>query len=233
DVPTLERAAAHLGRLLGEFPSVTDIDDGYQEGKEQLDFKLKPEGRSLGLTSSEVARQVRNAFEGALPIRQQRGRNEVKVRVFLPGEQRGSEYDIEQMMIRTPSGQDVPLRQVADVERGRAYTSILRKDGRRTLEVTANVTPDELTNQVIEALRVEVLPQAARDFPGLSWSFGGRQSDMRESLASLGRMFILALLGIYVLLAIPFRSYTQPLVVMMAIPFGIVGATWGHLLMGY
>lgn len=233
DVPTLERAAAHLGTLLAEFPSVTDIDDGFQEGKEQLDFTLKPEGRSLGLTSSEVARQVRHAFEGALPIRQQRGRNEVKVRVFLPEGQRASEYDIEQLMIRTPAGQDVPLRQVADVERGRAYTSILRKDGRRTLEVTANVTPDELTNQVTEALRAEVLPQLLRDFPGLSWSFGGRQSDMRESLASLGSMFIISLLGIYVLLAIPFRSYTQPLVVMVAIPFGIAGAIWGHMMMGY
>lgn len=233
DVPTLERAAAHLGLLLADFPSVSDIDDGFQQGKEQLDFSLKPEGRSLGLTSSEVARQVRNAFEGALPIRQQRGRNEVKVRVILPDEQRGSEYDIEQLMIRTPAGKDVPLRQIAEVERGRAYTSIQRKDGRRTLEVSANVTPDEMTNQVTAALAAEILPQLMRDYPGLSWTFGGRQSDMRESMASLGSMFILALLGIYVLLAVPFRSYTQPLVVMIAIPFGIVGATWGHLIMDY
>jgi multidrug efflux pump subunit AcrB len=233
DIPTLERAAAHLGSLLQEFPSVSDVDDGFQEGKEQLDFKLKPEGRSLGLTSSEVARQVRFAFEGALPIRQQRGRNEVKVRVILPESQRGSEYDIEQLMIRTPAGENVPLRQIAEVDRGRAYTSIQRTDGRRTLAVSGNVTPDEMTNQVTAALTDDILPQLMRDFPGLSWSFGGRQSDMRESLASLGSMFIFALLGVYVLLAIPFHSYSQPLVVMVAIPFGIVGAIWGHLLMGY
>ncbi len=233
DVPTLERAARRLGELYAQFPSVSDIDDGFAQGKEQLDFSLKPEGRSMGLTSSEVARQIRNAFEGSQAIRQQRGRNEVKVRVMLPEDQRTSEYDIEQLMIRTPSGEEVPLRLIAEVSRGRAYTLINRIDGRRTLEVSGNVTPDDMTNQVQAALRNDVLPQLQRDIPGLSWGFGGRQEDMRESMQSLFSTFFFALLGIYALLAIPFRSYIQPLIVMFAIPFGIVGAILGHLLMGY
>jgi multidrug efflux pump subunit AcrB len=233
DVGILEQAAEHLGLLLEDFPSVDDIDDGYQAGKPQLDFTLKPEGRSLGLTSDIVARQIRNAFEGARAIRQQRGRNEVTVRVMLPDKQRRSEYDIEQLMIQTSTGAQVPLRQVAEVSRDRAYTSIQHKDGRRTLEVTANVTPDEVTTQVMATLSSEILPQLVRDYPGLSWTFGGRQSDIRDSLSNLRTGFLFAMLIVYAMLAIPFRSYVQPLTVMVAIPFGTVGAIFGHLVMGY
>jgi multidrug efflux pump subunit AcrB len=232
-VETLEEAAEELGRMLAQYDGVSDIDDGFAEGKEQLDFALKPEGRSLGLTSSDVARQIRAAFEGQEAVRQQRERNEVKVRVFLPEEQRRSEFDIEQLMIRTPSGEDVPLRLIADVKRGRAYTSIERTDGRRTLEVTANVTPDDMSNQVQAAISAEIMPKLMLDYPGLSWRFGGRGADMNESMQALFALFAMALLGIYTLLAIPFKSYLQPCIVMFAIPFGIVGAIIGHLVMGY
>jgi len=233
EVPTLERAGERLAEYLEEFPSVSDIDDGYEPGKEQLDFTLTEEGRGLGLTVNDVARQVRAAFEGVEALKQQRGRNEITVRVQYPQLERASEYDIEQIMIRTPGGAFVPLRQVARVDRGRAYTSIQRRDGRRTISVTANVQPDEMTNQVLAALTNDVLPRLAADFPGLAHSFQGRQSDMRESLGSLRIGFIIALFAIYILLAIPFRSYIQPLVVMFAIPFGVVGAIIGHMLMDY
>jgi len=218
---------------LEEFPNVKDIDDGYTPGKEQLDFQLKAEGRSLGLTSVNVARQVRHAFYGSEALRQQRGRNEVKVMVRLPEEQRISEYDIEQLLIRTPSGRDVPLRQIANVHRGRAYTSITRRDGRRTVMVTADVDPLGEAGQVMATLNHTILPQLVRDYPGLTYAYQGRQADMRESIQSLYLGFFLALLAIYFLLAIPFRSYAQPLIVMTAIPFGIVGAVLGHLIMGY
>jgi multidrug efflux pump subunit AcrB len=232
-VPTLERAAEQLGQTLAQFPQVSDIDDGFARGKEQLDFTLNAKGRSLGLTSASVARQIRNSFQGTEAIRQLRGRNEVTVRVMLPEDQRRSEYDIEHLMIQTPSGVDVPLREVAEVQRGRAYTTIRRTDGSRSLGVSANVTPDSMTNLVQAALVNDILPGLMNDYPGLTWSYGGRQQDMRESLQSLGVTFILALLAIYALLAIPFRSYTQPFIVMAAIPFGIVGAVLGHLIMGY
>src|SRR5690606_27104098 len=110
-------------------------------GKQQLDFRLTPAGQSLGLTASEVARQVRSAFHGIDALRQQRGRSEVRVRVRLPEAQRTSEFDVENLMIRTPAGPFVPLLQVAEVERGRAYTSITRRDGRRTISVTADIVP--------------------------------------------------------------------------------------------
>ncbi|MBN1765655.1 MAG: efflux RND transporter permease subunit [Sedimentisphaerales bacterium] len=233
DIDILDQASAKLADILGGFPNVEDIDDGYTPGKQQLNFTLKPEGESLGLTAYEVARQVRNAFYGAQALRQQRGRNEIKVMVRLPEHERISEYTIEQLLLRTPSGRDVPLRQVVNVERGRAYTSITRRNGRRTVTVTADVEPIEETNQVMATLNSDILPQLVRDFPGLSYGYEGRQADFNESMASLKVGFIMALLAIYVLLAIPFRSYIQPLIVMVAIPFGIIGAVLGHMLMGY
>ncbi|MEQ8819483.1 MAG: efflux RND transporter permease subunit [Sumerlaeia bacterium] len=233
DIPTLKMAGVRLAEILTEFPQVRDIDDGTAQGKPQYNFQLRPEGRSLGLTAEEVGRQIRNAFEGAQAMRQLRGRDEVIVRVMLPEEQRSREFDIEQLMIRTPSGSDVPLRLIADVERGRAYTAIERNDARRTVEVTANIFPEDETNLVQEALVNDILPQLTQDIPGLVWSFGGRQQDRAESMAALGNTFLLALLAIYALLAIPFKSYTQPLLVVIAIPFGTVGAILGHYIMDY
>ena len=153
--------------------------------------------------------------------------------VRLPKQQRVSEYDIESLIIQTPSGVDVPLGQVTKVARGRAYTVINRRDGRRTVSVTADVTPQDEVERIITTLKTEILPVLVSEYPGLSYSFQGRQEDMRESLAGLRSGFIMALLMIYVLLGIPFRSYIQPLIVMTSIPFGIVGAILGHCIMGY
>ena len=233
DIDTLDRAGEALAGLLADFPNLKDIDDGYTPGKQQLNFRIKPEGQSLGLTAWNVARQVRNSFYGAEALRQQRGRNEIRVFVKLPEDERLSEYDIEQLLIRTPAGKDVPLMEVATMSRGRAYTTITRRNGRRTLTVTANVEPADETNQVLATLKQDILPQLAKQFPGLSYGWEGQQADFRESMAGLMAGFIVALFAIYAMLAIPFRSYIQPVIVMVAIPFGIVGAVLGHMLMGY
>ena len=233
NIETLDAAGSRLAEILEDFPTVKDIDDGYTPGKQQLNFTMTPEGQSLGLTAQEVARQVRNSFFGAEALRQQRGRNEIRVRVKFPKEQRISEYDIEQLLIRTPAGTDVPLFQIADVSRGRSYTSITRRNGRRTITVTANVEPIDQSSQVIATVQQEILPQLAKDFPGLGYGWEGRQADMRDSLENLVGGFLLAMGAIYAMLAIPFKSYIQPLIVMIAIPFGFVGATLGHMIMGY
>ncbi len=233
DIHVLDQASAALAARLEEFPNVKDVDDGYSPGKTQLDFRLKPAGRSLGLTSQDVARQVRAAFYGAEAVRQQRGRNEVKVMVRLPATQRRQEYFLENLLVRTPAGTDVPLLDVAEIERGRSYTSISRRNGRRTVNVTADVEPIGETAQVKASLDRDILPAMVRDFPGLSCGYEGRQADMAESMQSLYAGLFLALLAIYFLLAIPFRSYVQPLIIMISIPFGVVGAVLGHALMGY
>ncbi len=233
DVAVLDRASQQLAGELAQFPNVKDIDDGFTPGKLQLDFEMLPEGRSLGLSARDVARQLRSAFYGAEALRQQRGRNEVKVMVRLAKAQRVSEYDVEELIIRTPDGLEVPLRQVAQVQRGRAYTTITRRDGRRTVQVTADVDPPRQTEQVVAALQTDVLPALVRDFPGLGYGFEGHQADMREGMGSLVLGFTLALMAIFTLLAIPFGSYIQPVIVMVSIPFGIIGALVGHLIMGY
>ncbi len=233
DTGILDRAGTELAEALALFPAVSDIDDGFADGKVQLDFSLLPQGINLGLTSSEVAAQVRGAYYGTEALRQQRGRNEVKVKVRLPKNERESEYDLERLLIRTPDGIDVPLNEVARITRGRAYTTIERKEGRRTVLVSANVSPASEAERIANEVTVKILPDLMKKYPGLSWSYEGRQADFREGNASLGMGFVFALLMIYVLLAIPFRNYTQPLIVMVSIPFGVIGAVIGHIIMGY
>jgi len=233
DIGVLASASNELAADLGTYPKVKDVNDGFQPGKQQLDFTVRPEGKRLGLSAREVARQVRNAYYGAEALRQQRGRNEIKVMVRLPEAERSSEQTIEDLMIRTPTGTDVPLKEVAEMERGRAYTTIDRREGRRVVTVSADVTPRNEAGQVLSDLQTEALPTLVEKYPGLQYSFEGHQAEMRESLGSLMVTVPIAMAVIFVLLAIPFRSYSQPLIVMVSIPFGIVGAIVGHLIMGY
>ena len=233
DTDVLDRASANLAERLAEFSNVKDVDDGFTPGKEQLDFRITPRGESLGLTSRDIARQVRNAFSGTTALRQQRGRNEVTVRVRLPESERSSEFNIENLMLKTPAGTFVPLFEVAEVTRGRAYTTINRREARRTVSVSAGVEPISETGQILATLNSQILPELAQDFPGLTYGYQGRQARMKESTGGLANGFIMAMIAIYFLLAIPFRSYSQPMVVMLAIPFGVVGAVLGHLIMGY
>jgi multidrug efflux pump subunit AcrB len=233
DIAILDKASQMLANELSNFPNIKDIDDGYTPGKPQYSFSINERGRSLGLTAAVVGRQVRDAFQGAIALRQQRGAHEVTVRVRLPEEQRLSEFDIETMLITTPVGTFVPLADIADVERGRAYTSISRRDGRRTVMVSANVDPIGESTKIMAVLNATVLPELAAAFPGLTYGYEGRESERKESMTNLMQGFLFSLICIYFLLAIPFRSYVQPVIVMLAIPFGMVGAVLGHLLMGY
>ncbi len=233
DVPTLERAAEDLAKRLSQFASVKDLDDGFAAGKVQLDFKVNDEARTLGLDAGSIARQVRASFYGVEPIRQQRGRNEVTVKVRLPEAERSNEADVENLVLFTPNGGEVPLYQVAEVKRGRAYTSIERRDGRRVVTITANIEPVSEVSKILVTLQEELLPAVIANFPGLTYSFQGRQADMRDSMQAFYYTCSIALFVIFILLAIPFRSYLQPLIVMTAIPFAVVGAIIGHLIMGF
>lgn len=233
DIDTLDKAATELAAELLNYPRVSDIDSGYQKGKQQIDFTVTPEGKSLGLTAVSIARQVRNAFYGSEAIRQQRGRNEIRVMVRLPKEERISEYDIENLILRNTAGKEIMLREAAEGKKGRAYTNISRRQGRRVITISANVTPKDKSGEVLANLKKDALPKLMNTYRGLSYSFEGKQADQRESMGSLKSGFAIAMLGVFALLAIPFRSYIQPLIVMVSIPFGIVGAIIGHIIMGY
>jgi len=234
NVDTLDRAAAQLADGLRNYAGVKDIDDGVSLGKEQLNFELTPAGRALGLTEVELARQVRNSFFGAEAARQQRGRDEVRVYVRLPFGERTSLHDLDELIVRTPAGGELPLKVAATVKWGRAYTSIKREDSRRVIKVEADVEEGKANaNKVMADLNEHVLPKLTRAYPGLSVGLGGQQKQQAESLGALKDGFKLALLIMFALMAIPFRSYVQPIIIMIAIPFGLVGAIGGHVLMGF
>lgn len=233
DIEVLEQGSQAFLERMEAFEATRDVNDNYERGKEQFDFKLLPEGRKLGLTPSGVGQQVRDAFFGALAMRQLRGTNEIEVRVKLPKEQRKDIYHLEDLVIQTPDGMEVPLMDVVQVEQGEAFTSINRRDGRRVVSVGMDVEPANAVSRVLASIQEEVLPQLRADFPGITWSFEGSQAEMRESTQALWGGFVLAMIVIYALLAIAFGSYIQPLIVMGAIPFGIVGAVIGHILLGY
>jgi multidrug efflux pump subunit AcrB len=234
DVESIELAAERLASEIGSYEGLRDIDSGVSKGKTQIDFKLTDAGRARGLTELELGRQVRAAFFGSEAVRQQRGRDEVRVYVRLPLEERESLYNMEELIVRTPSGSEIPLAQAATIDWGQAHRIIRRADGRRKLSVTADVaSDDDNANEIIAQIEARELPQLLADIPGLEYSFGGRQERQDETLRSLATGYILALVAMFSMLAIVFKSYGQPILVMLAIPFGIVGAVWGHVMMGW
>ena len=234
DHDTLERAAVEVAEALGTYPGVIDIDDGYSAGKPQLELTLTQAARSLGVTETYLARQVRAAFYGAEALRQQRGVDEVRVMVRLPRGERRSLRTLETLLIRTPEGGEIPLAAAANIALSRSYTQIRRVDARRVLNVKADIEEGVANaDKVLKSFQADLLPDILARNPGLGASFEGESEARRESIGGLAQGYMLALLLIFALLAVPFKSYVQPLIVMSAIPFGVVGAVAGHVLMGY
>jgi multidrug efflux pump subunit AcrB len=233
NIDNLQAAAERLKRELPKYAGVFDIADSYRVGKQEIKLKVKPVAETFGVTQADLARQVRQAFYGEEAQRIQRGRDDVRIMVRYPESQRRSLGDLENMRIRTPTGGEVPFSVVAEAEPGRGYASIRRIDRQRTINVTADVDA-KLGNaaEVLADLGVNAMPGILADYPGVSYTFEGEQREQAETLSGLKRGFLFALLAIYALMAIPFKSYIQPLIVMSVIPFGIVGAIWGHLIMG-
>ena len=230
----LRLAARDLAAQLATFAGAKDIDDGFTGGKTQLDLRVTEQGRAAGITALALGGAIRGAFFGAEAQRLQRGRDEVRVYVRLPLAERTSEHGFEELIVRSPQGGELPISAVAEVRRGESYTEVRRIDGRRSVEVSANV--DEAVGngaEIMTRLQGEVLPTLRDAYPGLAWEIGGEQKEFAESMTSLGWGMLAAVLAMYALLAIAFRSYVQPLAVLFAIPFGIVGAVIGHVIMGY
>ncbi|MGM0556623.1 MAG: efflux RND transporter permease subunit [Myxococcota bacterium] len=234
DQDILERAAKDAAAALDEYTGVFDINDGFQEGKPQLDFELLPAARALGVTEADLARQVRNAFYGAEARREQRGRNELRIFVRRPRDERETMYSIEKMMIRTPNGGEIPLERAAKITRGTSPTEIERENGSRAVDLSADVDLEQTTpNSVMSSVESELLPMLMDKYPGLSWEKSGQQMQQEDSFEALSTGMMIALMVMFALMAVTFRSYIQPLVIMFAIPFGAVGATIGHLVLGY
>ncbi len=218
---------------LTEYDGVTDIDDTFDPGKLELKLTLTDHGRTLGLTLGDLARQVRQGFYGDEVQRIQRGRDDIRVMVRYPRADRKSIADIENMRIRLPDNTETPFQQVAKVHMGRGYANINRADRRRIVNVKADVDQDVANaNDINTDLKTKILPELRTQYPGLIFKFEGEQREQRDIAVSLGSSMLLALLAIFGLLAVQFRSYSQPTIIMSAIPFGLVGALAGHIIMG-
>lgn len=233
NVERMQQAAAELRAELGRYTGVFDIADSFRSGKQEIKLALLPEARNLGLTLNDLARQVRNGFYGVEAQRIQRGQDEVRVMVRFPETERTSIGNLEDMYIRTPDGSEVPFYSVARFDIGRGFSSIRRVDGRRVVNVTADVDRSLVSPEEVNAsIQREVLPALMAKYRGIDISLSGEQEERTEAMTGLAFGAILALVIIYALLAVPLRSYVQPLVIMSVIPFGAVGAIVGHWIMG-
>ena len=234
DLDSLRDAARELRHALAEYPGVLDISDSFRGGKQELDLEILPEAEALGISRADLGRQVRQAFYGHEAQRVQRGRDDVRVMVRYPAADRHSLGDLEQMRIRAADGSAVPFSLVASAHLGEGFSTISRVSRRRVVTVSAEVDPSVTNaNDVVADRQKGVLPGILATHPGVHFSFEGEQREQSEFLEHLGRGWLTALLVIYALLAVPLRSYLQPLIIMSAIPFGLVGAVWGHVLLGH
>ena len=229
----LEKAALAVQKKLGEYDGVYDIRNSFSRGNQEIKLHIKPEAEVLGLTLSDVARQVREAFYGAEAQRIQRGRDELKVMVRYPEADRMSIADLENMWIKTPSGKEVPFSQVSDFSLGNGFSTITRINRKRAITVSADIDSDKVeSRKVIAEMNKKYIPQILADHPTVKYGMEGASKEQTDFLRQLGYAALGALFLIYGLIAIPTRSYVQPLVIMSVIPFGIIGAVVGHWLMG-
>ncbi len=225
-------ASAKIKERLKTYAGVFDVTDTYQDGKEEVKLRIKPEAEMLGLSMTSLAQQTRQAFFGQEAQRIQRGREEIRVMVRYPEAERRSLANLESMRIRTPEGTEVPFSAVADAEMGRSFSTIRRVDRNRTISVTADADKETVNMAQIEADMGEFLAELVPQYHGMSYSFEGEARERADSFGSLIGGGALVFFALYCLLAIPFRSYVQPLIVMSVIPFGLMGAVLGHLIMG-
>ena len=233
DIDMLKEASAELQRKMASYDGLYDIEDSYERASEEYELDLKPEAEYLGITAVNLAQQVRTAFFGSEVQRIQRGRDEVKVMVRYPESDRRSLGSLQTMMIRTANGTEVPFDTVAEIVPGKSLPSIKRIDRKRIIEVRADA--DTLVTDT-ESIQLEILDEylpelAATRYPGMEFGLQGFAAENRDNIEEIIVGILVILGAIYALLAIPFRSYVQPLIVMSAIPFGVVGALMGHWIM--
>jgi len=232
-IEDLLAASSEIERNLRETAGVFEIENDFRPGKRELRARLKPGAEVLGITTDMLAEQLRSGYYGSEAVRIQRGRDDIRVKVRYPLAERRSLGDVEKIRIRTATGQEVPLMAVADVSLEVGYTRIQRQNGKRRVIVTAETRPPANANEIMDFLQHSLLPALTARYPGVRYSAEGSRQTTREALGSLKYGFPVAILGIFLILATEFRSYFQPIVIMVTIPFGLIGAAFGHLLLGY
>jgi len=230
---TLSLIGEEVKKHLESYPGVFDIADSLSDGKQELQVELKPQGHLLGLTRNGIVSQVGEAFKGLEAQRIQRGRDDIRVLIRYPISERSTVASLNEMLISTPDGTVVPLANVAKLKPGKGPSQITRIDQYRVLNVTADVDKDLVNMPILLQDMKGRIGSILLKYPGIDYSLEGEQKEQRKSFKSLGTGLILVLGAIYCLLALPLKSYLQPLIIMSVIPFGFIGALIGHWLMGY
>lgn len=234
DIATLRLAADEVAAAITPYPGVADVRKGFGRQMPQLSFEIKPEGRALGVTARDLGQQIRHAFYGAEALRQPRDRQEVRVMVRLPKADRRSMSGLEQLLIRAPNGGEIPIAQAATIIEASAPVRIERVDGGRVVNVTANVIAGVTTgNRVLGAFSKHELPGILARRPGLRYSFEGEQREQRDAMQRLLWGLVASLLVIYAIMAALLRSYLQPLIVLLTLPWSLTGAVIGHYVLGF
>ena len=233
DYSALENVASQLEDKLGQYNGVFDIRNSSNTGGQEIKLEIKPEAEALGLTMSSLGRQVRQAFYGEEAQRIQRGKDELKVMVRYPLEERRSIADLENMRIRTPAGDEVPFYSVANITYGKAFSSIRRQNRNRTITVSANIDPEIVEpGEIIKEIKEEYIAGLLSRYPGVKFGLEGASLEEQNFVKNISVASVVALFLIYGLIAIPLHSYTQPLLIMSVIPFGLIGAVIGHIILG-
>lgn len=229
----LESASAELEKKLAEYEGVFEIRNSSDSGGQEIKLSIKPEAEALGLTLASLGRQVRQAFYGEEAQRIQRGKDELKVMVRYPRSDRRSIADLENMRIRTPAGDEVPFESVAEVSFGKAYSSIRRLNRARTITVSADIDPDIVEpGEIVKEITEDYIPGLLARHTGVEYGLEGASQEEQNFFRNLIVASIAALFLIYALIAIPLHSYSQPLIIMAVIPFGLIGAVVGHMVLG-
>ncbi|NOX35190.1 MAG: efflux RND transporter permease subunit [Deltaproteobacteria bacterium] len=228
----LQLAAKDLKKEIGKYPGTFDITDNFRPGKMEKRIHIKKGARSLGITMADIATQIRQAYYGDEVLKIQRGKDDIKVMVRYSQKERESESSIDELRIRTRDGRQIPLNQVADIEMKRGYSTIQRVDRKRIITVISDINEDIANaRQIVEDLKKNYLDTLANRFPGVTYDLEGQAKRTEESINSLKIGFSLAAMIMFLLLASQFRSYIQPVIIMTAIPFGLIGAIIGHYFM--
>ena len=234
DMDDMLTAADDLMDRLRNFEGVFQVRSDFSPGKTEMRLELKPQARTLGLTVDDLARQIYAGYYGDEAVRLQRGRDDIQVKVRYTADHRSRISNLERVRIRTRNGHEVPLMSVANISFAPGYATITRTNGMRRVAVSADVDTNQAnTNEIFSELASNFFPQLTRRYPGIQVALQGDQKKMRESFGSLFVGYPLAILGVFIIVATMFRSYVQPLVILFTIPFGIIGAVLGHLLLGY
>ena len=227
----LKAAAAELRNFLVTFKDVFFVRDNQRGEIDELNIQLKPGAQTLGISLADVSRQIRQSYYGEEVQRLPRQYGDVKVMLRYPKSDRESLNSLRELNVRTDDGRLVPLATVADIEVRKASQQIVRRDGQRIFEVYAVVTPDTMTD-INDTVRDEFMPKLQEKYPSLQIIKGGWEEQQADFMAEVTRLFTLAMLTIYALLAVAFRSYSLPIIIMSAIPFAYMGAIFGHQMLG-